>query len=79
MSQILENNDTSFVDRRAALPQGTAAVERRQFTNSHEELSQDGKELALAVDAYKLLHRRRFVNYEEILSVVKQLGYKKSS
>jgi hypothetical protein len=34
-------------------------------------------EMALAVDHYKLAHRRRFITYEEMLSVVKSLGYHK--
>ena len=35
------------------------------------------QELALAIDRYKLAHRRRFITYEEMLSVVKSLGYSK--
>jgi hypothetical protein len=52
-------------------------VERRQFTNSHEGLTPDARELAVAIDTYKLHHRRRFITYEEMLTVVKSLGYKK--
>jgi len=33
--------------------------------------------LALAIDQYKLRHRRRFINYEEMLSIVRDLGYRK--
>ena len=54
-----------------------AGVERRQFANSHEELSPDAKELALAIDGYKLRHRRRFITYEEMLAVIKGLGYQR--
>jgi hypothetical protein len=53
------------------------ARERRQFTNSHEELSPDARELAQAIDSYKLMHRRRFITFEEMLAVVKSLGYKR--
>jgi len=67
-----------FIDRRAAVtPGGAPQRERRQFTNSHEELSHDARELAQAIDSYKLVHRRRFITFEEMLSVVKSLGYKR--
>jgi hypothetical protein len=49
--------------------------ERRQFTNSHQELSPDAAELAGAIDQYKLQHRRRFINFEEMLAIFKTLGY----
>lgn len=67
------------VDRRStsgeSVPPG---VERRQFGSSYQELSPAARELAHAVDTYKVRHRRRFVTYEEILFVVESLGYKKS-
>ena len=44
---------------------------------THTDLSPDARELALEIDRYKFRHRRRFINYEEILSVVKNLGYRK--
>jgi hypothetical protein len=67
-----------FVDRRNyAVQAGSPQRERRQFTNSHEELSPDARELAQAIDSYKLMHRRRFITYEEMLAVVKSLGYKR--
>jgi len=76
MSQGLEFTADTFVDRRR---QGTDAVaparERRQFTNSHDDLSPEAAELAQAIDAYKARHRRRFITYEEMLGVVKSLGY----
>jgi hypothetical protein len=65
-----------FIERRAGdsnLPNGNR--ERRQFADSHAELSPDAQELANAIDNYKLMHRRRFVTYEEMLNVVKSLGY----
>lgn len=65
-----------FLDRRDYGAQaGAPGQERRQFTNSYEELSPDARELAQAIDAYKLMHRRRFITYEEMLGVVKSLGY----
>jgi len=78
MSQTLETSCSSFVDRRfpvgVAMP---AAVERRQFANSHDELSPEARELAVAIDGYKFRHRRRFITYEEMLGVIKSLGYAK--
>ena len=64
-----------FVDRRGDADAGGVVRERRQFTNSHEGLSDDAAELARAIDGYKARRRRRFINYEEMLSVVKSLGY----
>jgi hypothetical protein len=65
-----------FVDRREAVSDPSApGRERRQFANSHDELSPDAAELARAIDQYKLLHRRRFINFEEMLHIVKTLGY----
>ncbi len=70
------SQDVAFVDRRSYQPGvDQPARERRQFTNSHEELTPDARELALALDQYKLSHRRRFITYEEILGIVKSLGY----
>ena len=74
----LSPSQESFVDRRSYDPSvGRPSQERRQFTNSHDELSPEARELALAIDEYKLVHRRRFITYEEMLSVVKSLGYHK--
>lgn len=67
----------TFVDRRS-MRSGTApAGERRQFSNSYSDLSTDARELGLAIDEYKLRHRRRFITFEEMLSVVRSLGYQK--
>ena len=69
-------SDAAFIDRRRATPTIAAPIrERRQFTNSHSELSPDAAELARAIDQYKAEHRRRFITYEEVLSVVLSLGY----
>lgn len=75
---MLSPPETTFVDRRSYDPGvGRPSRERRQFANSHEELSGEARELAVAIDAYKLVHRRRFITYEEMLGVVKTLGYRK--
>lgn len=68
--------ETPFVDRRSS-DGASVGRERRQFTNSHADLSPEAAELATAIDAYKLRSRRRFINYEEMLSVLKSLGYSK--
>jgi len=84
MSQTLEAvsdaacESDAFIDRRSYESSAvTPCRERRQFTNSHEELGSDAKEFAQAVDQYKLIHRRRFITYEEMLSIVTSLGYHK--
>lgn len=73
------SGSAAFVDRRGPLgAPGTPARERRQFSNSHDDLSPDAAELAHAIDQYKLSHRRRFITFEEMLDVVKSLGYSRS-
>lgn len=77
-SPTLSQPSGAFVDRRSYDPGvGRPVQERRQFSNSHEDLSPDACELATAIDGYKVMHRRRFITYEEMLSVVKSLGYRK--
>ena len=83
MSQTLEtpcvqNEPTVFVDRRnPTVSDGMPMCERRQFANSYEELSPDAAELGRAIDQFKLMHRRRFINFEEMLGVIKSLGYQR--
>lgn len=78
MSQLLEVAPAAFIDRRGwGLPVGSPGRERRQFADAHDELSPDARELASAIDSYKLMHRRRFITYEEVLGVMKSLGYHK--
>ena len=67
-----------FIDRRGVdEPSGPPGVERRQFASNYDELSAEARDLALAIDNYKLAHRRRFITHEELLFVFKQLGYRK--
>lgn len=69
-----------FVQRRGMNPNSSGpppGVERRQFSNCYDGLSPDAQELAEAIDQYKLQNRRRFITYEEMLSVIKSLGYHK--
>lgn len=80
MPQLLESPAVvgEFIDRRSYEASTDSPLrERRQFVNSHAELSPGAKELADAIDQYKLIHRRRFITYEEILHVVQSLGYHK--
>jgi hypothetical protein len=66
----------TFIDRRGPIQPGTGPLfERRQFANSYEELSPEAAELARAIDGYKVQHRRRFITFEEMLAVIKSLGY----
>jgi hypothetical protein len=68
----------TFIDRRGPAPLADQPLfERRQFANSYDELSSDAAELARAIDGYKVQHRRRFVTFEEMLAVIKSLGYKR--
>ena len=68
----------AFVDRREnASPEESVNQERRQFSDSHDNLSPEAAELGKAIDQYKLINRRRYVTYEEILNVIKSLGYSK--
>ncbi|MEO1528618.1 MAG: hypothetical protein AAFX06_24625 [Planctomycetota bacterium] len=65
-----------FVDRRRE--DGRAGDgERRQFGSSHEGLTPEGRELALAIDQYKLKHHRRYITCDEMMLVIRSLGYSK--
>lgn len=78
MPAMLEIPPETFVDRRnSEMPLGSPGRERRQFGDSYEGLTPDAKELGNAIDSYKLAHRRRFITYEEMLGVVKSLGYRR--
>ena len=70
---------TVFVDRRnLSNPANQNGRERRQFSDSHSELTDDAAELGRAMDSYKVTHRRRYINYEEMLEVIRSLGYRKA-
>lgn len=78
MSQLTKEPLETFVERRSSGETGNRfGGERRQFSNSHSELSPEAQELANVIDQYKLIHRRRFITYEEMLSLVLSLGYHK--
>lgn len=70
----LPHGSPNFVERRQS-NESNRSVERRQFGSSHANLSPAAAELALAIDQYKLEHRRRYITCEEMLMVINQLGY----
>ena len=72
-------NGKSFFDRRNLAEDKTNRPERRQFGSSHSGLSEAGRELALAIDEYKIQHHRRYLTCDEMLTVLSALGYSKSS
>lgn len=75
----IETPTAEFIDRRNyGMGHDVPVRERRQFSNSHEELSANARELAVAIDEYKLRHRRRFITFEEMLSLIESLGYAKA-
>ncbi|MEL6105712.1 MAG: hypothetical protein AAFU85_06745 [Planctomycetota bacterium] len=67
---------SGFIDRRREDNSGGAS-ERRQFGSSHEGLTPEGRELALAIDQYKLQHHRRYITCDEMMLVIRSLGYSK--
>ncbi len=73
----LPSSTSAFIDRRGIPGNTTPGPERRQFSDSHSHLSNDAAELGRAIDQYKLVNRRRYITYEEMLSVIKELGYSK--
>ena len=75
---MTESTSQAFVDRRSPSAE-QPALERRQFTNSYTELSPEACDLAMAIDQYKLRHRRRFITYEEMLTVIRSLGYSRTA
>lgn len=64
-----------FVDRRQT-GGNERGIERRQFGNSYRDLTKPARELAEAIDAYKLQHRRRYITTDEMLEVIESLGYR---
>ena len=69
--------DRSFVDRRQTAGDVNPIAERRQFGSAHLDLSEAGRELAVAIDQYKIQHHRRYLTCDEMLKVLGDLGYRK--
>lgn len=67
----------TFFDRRLGTKRNSPGLERRQFSDGHSNLSPEAAELGHAIDQYKLEARRRYISYEEMLNVIKSLGYRK--
>ncbi len=66
-----------FVDRRQNRDASKSGLERRQFSDARSESRPEVRELAEAVDQYKLRNRRRFITFDELYDVVASLGYHK--
>lgn len=77
MQPVIEQNPGTFVDRRNAAAGRAGGAERRQFSMTTETARPEVAELATAVDQYKLRHRRRFITFEELYDVIRELGYHK--
>ena len=65
-----------FVERRGPRAEREGS-ERRQFAESRDALDPDVRDLAEAIDAFKIARHRRYVTLAEVLEVVKGLGYHK--
>jgi hypothetical protein len=72
----IQSQELPFVDRRQQLVSSQGTDERRQFGNSYHNLTPEGKQLAEAIDAYKVECRRRYITTDELLRVLSDLGYK---
>lgn len=74
-----ETAASPFVDRRTQPTPATVdfGSERRQFGSTHEGLTRAGRELALAIDNYKVTNHRRYITCDEMLQVLEQLGYQR--
>ena len=79
MESLTAQKPATFVDRRQSTSDGRpdGGPERRQFSDSRVAARPEVAELAEAVDRYKLLHRRRFITFEELYDVICSLGYHK--
>ncbi|MDP1799015.1 MAG: hypothetical protein Q8K78_16090 [Planctomycetaceae bacterium] len=77
METVLEQNTRPFVDRRGSNDHSHGGPERRQFRATPNADRPEIAELGNAIDQYKLEHRRRFITFEELHSVITRLGYHK--
>jgi hypothetical protein len=77
-NQTTEVATNAFIDRRQTpLAGANNPGERRQFGSSHLGLSEQGRELAFAIDQYKVQNHRRYLTCDEMLRVLTDLGYEK--
>lgn len=70
-------DDHPLSDRRQRSRSSQDGMERRQFDSNYSELTAAGAELGKAIDSYKVANRRRYVTYDEVLSVLGTLGYER--
>ena len=76
MIQELATSPEFFVDRRANdVSDRSPAFDAGSFPIRMKNFRPRPSNWPCAIDGYKLRHRRRFITYEEMLSVVKSLGY----
>ena len=78
--QVVSAQQGTFQDRRSSnvnTPEEGNRPERRQFSDARQSDRPEVDELAKAIDAYKMKHRRRFITFEEIYDVIVSLGYHK--
>jgi DNA gyrase/topoisomerase IV subunit A len=77
-SSASEISSEQFLDRRdPSIRRSTPGLERRQFSDGHDQLSPEAAELGRAIDQYKLEKCRKYISYEEMLRVIKSLGYER--
>jgi hypothetical protein len=76
ITSATQATDVPFVDRRQQR-EVSQGGERRQFGNSYHNLSPEGRQLAEAIDAYKVEHHRRYITTDELIGVLNRLGYRK--
>lgn len=78
MQAETQQKSAAFIERRAQSegrrPDGP---ERRQFRDGQCATRPEVVELSEAVDQYKLMHRRRFITFDELYDVMASLGYHK--
>lgn len=74
-NESTSSGSNEFIDRRSGVKTEQPQAERRQFGSSHSGLSPAGRELAVAIDEYKVQHHRRYLTCDEMLSVLTKLGY----
>lgn len=73
-------NRGNFVDRRRATSSNPPGkLERRQFGGSREHYSPEARELAEAIDQYKLRTQKRYISVEDLLQVIRELGYRREA
>jgi hypothetical protein len=66
-----------FVDRRGQAERAVVGPERRQFGESRDAMDPEVREVAEAIDAFKISHHRRYITLAEVFGVFKDLGYHK--